>query len=650
MCGIAGITGKNFSEAQLRDSIQLMVSRLIHRGPDYQGYWVDKTSSLAFGHARLSILDLSPTGNQPMASHSGRYMIVLNGEIYNFKSIKDELISLGHNFRGTSDTEVLLCAIEQWGFKAAIKRTTGMFALAVWDNTEKTLLLARDRVGEKPLYYGWLGHNHDQHFVFTSEVKALRALPWWQWQIDRHALGLYLRYNYIPAPFSIYKGIKKLTPGAMLTVKINTPHSEKEEPFWSILDKRATSVDKHLFENETSTIDHLEKLLQKTVSDQMISDVPLGAFLSGGIDSSLIVSLMQRVSTKKVKTFTIGFPEGSYDEAPYSRKIASHLKTDHTELMLYSKDLIEMVPRISSLYDEPFADTSHIPTYLVAKLARKHVTVSLSGDGGDELFGGYGHYLQSPRIKPYIDYIPHVVRASLSKTIKTIPTTWWTALNKSLSLYKDEYGQGHMFGDKVHKLADLITVDSVEDFYFRRTSCWRHPGSVLLNAPNGNDFPFRYPNLPSHVNIVEKLMLYDFLCYLPDDIMVKVDRAAMAVSLESRAPFLNHNIVEFAASLPLSYKIRDRQGKWILRELLKRFIPAEFFERPKQGFGIPNHDWLRGPLKEWVEEQIDETRLLGEGYFDQKLIRSLWNEHLSGKRNWFGKIWNICMFQSWLTP
>jgi asparagine synthase (glutamine-hydrolysing) len=620
-----------------------MIEAMIHRGPDDSGYWLDADTGVALGHRRLSIIDLSEAGRQPMVSASGRYVISYNGEIYNFMELRRELEKKGHKFRGRSDTEVMLAAFEEWGLERSVKRFAGMFAFALWDTQEKKLHLVRDRLGEKPLYYGWMGGN----FLFASELKASRAFSGFSPEIDRNVLTLFLRYCYIPAPYSIYEGIRKLTPGCILTI---SPRQIGEYPdpvpYWSAVEAAARGTRESFPGSEEEALSELEDLLKNAVLGQMVSDVPLGAFLSGGIDSSTVVALMQSQSEKPVKTFSIGFYEEAYDEARYAREVAEHLGTEHTELYVTPEEAMRVVPLLPTLYDEPFADSSQIPTFLVAGLTRRKVTVSLSGDGGDELFGGYNRYFWAKGIWDRTGGIPQGLRALAASALKLVPPVAWDLAFKTLEPVLPVAFKQRLPGDKIHKLAEMLSARSSMEVYRELVSTWKNPSAVV---PGANE-----PATKLTGNAAEgqddfacRMMLLDLLTYLPDDILVKVDRACMGVSLESRVPFLDHRVVEFAWKLPLDMKIRGGKGKWILRRLLYKYLPEELVERPKMGFGIPIDRWLRGPLREWAESLLNGERLRREGFFDASLVRKKWQEHLSGRRNWQYCLWNVLMFESW---
>ena len=624
-----------------------MTDSLAHRGPDDEGHWVEQQTGVAFGHRRLSIVDLSPAGCQPMVSESGRYRLCYNGEIYNFLALREILAAAGHQFRGHSDTEVMLAAFEQWGVGRAVENFVGMFAFAVWDAREELLHLVRDRAGEKPLYYGWAG----EAFLFGSELKALRAHECWAGEIDRNALALFMRYNYVPAPHSIYSGIRKQIPGTILSLKVKglqagTP--PRETIYWSIEETAGKGVADPFDGTDEEAAGELDALLRDSVRRQMVADVPLGAFLSGGIDSSLVVALMQAESARPVKTFTIGFSETEYNEAVYAKRVARHLGTDHTELYLKPEDALAVIPLLPSIYDEPFADSSQIPTFIVSQLARGAVTVCLSGDAGDELFGGYGRYVQGRNLWNKVRRIPTPLRRALSTVIGKTPVGTLNLLFSGLNAKLDRSGGGSSIGNKLHTLAGLLQATSPSEFYQYLVSQWKDPCAVVLGASDTSLSPLAHGYAPAVTDFTQRMMLWDTVGYLADDILVKVDRASMAVSLENRAPFLDYRVIEFAWRLPLRMKMRDGKGKWLLRQLLSRHLPPELIDRPKMGFSIPLARWLREPLRDWAETLLGESRLRDEGFFHPEPIRRMWAEHLSGRHNRQYYVWAVLMFEAWL--
>lgn len=638
MCGIVGALSRH-SGAVSR--VHAMASAIAHRGPDDSGHWEDVAAGIALGHRRLSVLDLSPAGHQPMLSQGARYVIVFNGEIYNHIELRD---ALGERpWRGHSDTETFLAALEAWGIEKALTKSVGMFALAVWDRDEHVLTLARDRLGEKPLYYGW----QNDVFLFGSELKALRRHPAFNGAVDRNVLALYLRHNYVPAPYSIYEGIYKLPPGSYYQISLTSPLGSLKA-YWSVRSV-AEAGQKNLFAgSDEEAQEALETVLLRSVRGQMLADVPLGAFLSGGVDSSTVVALMQSQSMRPVKTFTIGFHEEGYDEAEQARAVAYQLGTEHTELYVEPEEAQAVIPLLPGLYDEPFADSSQIPTYLVSRLARAHVTVSLSGDGGDELFGGYNRYLWVERVWRRFGWMPRPLRATLAGMLTAIPPPAWDSLTRAFGRMLPMRLRYSNAGDKLHKLADIFATACPEEMYYGLVSQWREPTSVLKGAKEpvtSLSDPTAWGGLS---DLTHRMMYLDTVSYLPDDILVKVDRAAMGVSLETRVPLLDHRVLEFAWRLPLSMKLRDGESKWLLRQILYRHVPRVLIERPKMGFGIPLASWLRGPLKAWAADLLADERLARDGFFKPDLIREKWHEHLSGRRNWSFHIWTILMFQSWL--
>jgi asparagine synthase (glutamine-hydrolysing) len=645
MCGLVGFLGGATAIDGHSALLRSMADTLIHRGPDDAGTWFDSEPRIGLGHRRLAIVDLSPAGHQPMLSAGGRYVMAFNGEIYNHFGIRAELEELGRapSWRGHSDTETLLAGIEFWGVEATLKKSIGMFAIALWDKQTRTLTLARDRMGEKPLYYGWQGSGIERVFLFGSELKALKAHPTFAANIDRGALCLLLRHNYIPAPYSIYQGIEKLAPGCLLSVSFAQPES-KISKYWDTVEVARAGVARPFRGSADQAVDALEVLVKDSVRQQMMADVPLGAFLSGGIDSSTVVALMQAQSSRPVKTFTIGFNEEGYNEAVHAKAVAQHIGTEHTELYVSPQQAMEVIPRLPSMYCEPFADSSQIPTFLVSQLAKQHVTVSLSGDAGDELFCGYNRYQMTEKLWHKLARVPAPLRALAAKGITTLSPAAWDSLAGVIPGAR-RYAA---LGDKLHKGAGVLASATVDELYLGIVSHQRNPADWVI----GGQEPPTYltglrPEL-SGLGAVERMMSLDAVSYLPDDILVKVDRAGMGVSLESRVPFLDHRVVEFAWSLPMEYKLREGQTKWLLRQVLYRHVPRELIDRPKMGFGVPLHDWLRGPLCGWAEELLDEARLQREGYFHPAPIRQIWAEHLSGKRNWMAQLWNVLMFQAWL--
>src|SRR5829696_1782467 len=644
MCGITGFWQHPVhDEFELRVMTRRMARQMEHRGPDDADEWVDAACGLGLGFRRLAIVDLSPTGRQPMQSASGRYVIVFNGEVYNFAAVRADLERLGHGFRGGSDTEALLAAIEECGLPRAIQRFVGMFGLALWDRQERTLHLVRDRLGIKPLYYGWQGGT----FLFGSELKALAAHPDFRAEIDRDALTLYMRHGYVPAPYAIYGGIHKLPPGTILTLRSQDDVAATPKPFWSAREVAEAGLNDPFTGSESEAIATLDALLRDSVALRMIADVPLGAFLSGGIDSSTVVALMQAQSARPVKTFTIGFHEAGYDEAAHAAAVARHLGTDHTALYVTPEEARTVIPQLPTMFDEPFADSSQIPTFLVSQLARRHVTVSLSGDGGDELFGGYNRYFWGRSIWGKIGRVPAGARALGSRALTALSPDGWDRQFARLDPLLPDGLRQRTPGDKLHKLAGVLAAENPEELYRGLVSQWNRTQDIVVGAiepPTAITDRSRWAALP---DFTQRMMFLDLISYLPDDILAKVDRASMAVSLEARVPLLDHRVVAFAASIPLSMKIRDGQGKWLLRQVLDQYVPRELVERPKMGFAVPIDAWLRGSLREWAEDLLDERRLRAEGFLYPAPIRQKWQEHLSGSRNWQYPLWTVLQFQAW---
>lgn len=645
MCGISGfLNAISQDSAEAMQSIALrMAETLRHRGPDDGGVWVDPDAGIALSMRRLAILDLSPAGHQPMRSVSRRYVLVFNGEIYNCEELRHELsVASSFIFRGHSDTEVMLAAFERWGIEDSVRRFNGMYAFALWDRHNRRLTLGRDRFGEKPLYYSV----SDGRFLFGSELKALRAHPEFRGEIDLQAVALYMRHNCIPAPYSIYTNVRKLPPATLLTVSADD-FTHTPRAYWSAREVVESGTNNIFSNNEQEAVEALDVLIRDAVKIRMHSDVPLGAFLSGGIDSSTIVALMQAQSTIPVKTFSIGQSESEYDEAPEASCVARHLRTDHTELYASAEQAMAVVPCLARMYDEPFADSSQIPTFLVSRLARQKVKVSLSGDGGDEIFGGYNRHTWAGPLWRKLRPIPLSLRRFGASTILAFSPGAWDALFRNLRPLLPQTWRQRMPGYKLHKLASVMDSSDVYDMYCRLTSHWSDLPQLL---PGVGDPATLSTN--SHVSqlqsATEQMMYLDSVTYLPDDILVKLDRATMAVGLEGRIPLLDHRVAEFAWRLPLSMRVRGREGKWILRQVLYRYVPRELIDRPKFGFGVPLSAWLRGPLRDWAEELLDESRLRQDGFFNVTPIRRAWKEHLSGKLNWEYHLWDVLMFQAWL--
>jgi len=647
MCGFIGFSRINGIDNQ--EIARQMCGKIAHRGPDSEGIWQSDNGPVVLGHRRLSIVDLSAAGHQPMLSASGRYVIAYNGEVYNHLQLREMLQTEGVQFqwRGHSDTETLLACIETWGVVKTLQAAVGMFAIALWDEQARQLTLARDRMGEKPLYWGWQG----DILLFGSELKALKAHPAFSADISRDALTLLLRHCYIPAPYSVYQGFYKLKPGHYLQLNLDDPVRAKlavEQSYWSFNQIVTEGLTSPFVGSDAEAADRLEAMLTQSVSGQMLADVPLGAFLSGGVDSSSVVALMQANSQRPVKTFTIGFNESGFDEATCAKEVASHLKTDHTELYVSPQDALGVIPRLPSMYCEPFADSSQIPTFLVSQLAKQHVTVALSGDGGDELFGGYNRHLAAGKVWGPFQKAPLFCRKAAAGVLNAVPPKRWDQLFELAKPLLPKKLHMAIPGEKARKLAEVLALPDGQQFYRRLTSHWHEPESVVLGGTEPKTMltdPALWPNTDS---LEHYMMAMDAQTYMADDILTKVDRAAMATSLETRVPMLDHRLVEFAWQLPLHFKIRQGQGKWLLRQVLYRHVPKELIERPKMGFGIPLDQWLRGPLRDWAEQLLDSRLLDQQGYFKTETIRTMWSQHQSGSHNWQYHLWNILMFQAWL--
>ncbi len=646
MCGLAGFLQRSALDSQAVGRLTRMTGAIAHRGPDSAGSWIDAEAGIALGHRRLAIVDLTEAGHQPMVSHSGRYVIAFNGEIYNHADLRVLLAQTGQApvWRGQSDTETLASGFDTWGIQETISRSVGMFAIAVWDRHLRELTLVRDRLGEKPLYFGWQGEGKSRTLLFGSELKALRAHPACTRDVDRDAIVQLMRHGYVGQGNAIYAGIRKLTAGGIATISRDSPEPLLKR-YWSAADVARKAAAQRRTVDEGDAIEELETLLHDAVGRQMLADVPLGAFLSGGIDSSLVVALMQRRSSRPVKTFSIGFTDKRYDEAGFAKRVATHLCTEHVELYVSDDDLRNIVPRLPAIYDEPFADSSQIPTFLVAQLARKDVTVALSGDGGDELFCGYDRYRQGAKLMRAIRVLPRPLRAALAGVIRGVPQRHLDAIADpfvSVASGKEPNGQ------RLRRLADYLTSRSLEDLHRKLVSRWRFPTEVVIGGHDPSVFVSTELDGLETLPDTERMMLFDMLNYLPDDILTKVDRASMANSLECRAPLLDHRVVEFAWSLPPAMKHRDGQSKWALRKILYKHVPRDLIERPKMGFEVPIAAWLRGPLRDWADALLATEAVKRDGYFDSRVLSRKWTEHLSGSSNWGPQLWNVLMFQSWL--
>jgi asparagine synthase (glutamine-hydrolysing) len=647
MCGFTGFLNLSHrADEPLGAVVCRMAATLHHRGPDDVGVWIDDQAGIALGFRRLSILDLSPEGHQPMLSAGGRYVLAFNGEIYNFADVRRELQGSASlpapTFRGHSDTEIMLAAIERWGLVEAARRFVGMFAFALWDRQERSLCLGRDRLGEKPLYYGWCGDT----FLFGSELKALRAHPRFHGEVDREALFLYVRMGSVPSPRAIYRGVSKLPPGTILTLRRpQAGQLPSPVPYWEARPGDGSPD----FGGEERAADALESLLVGAVKQQMVADVPVGAFLSGGIDSSLVVALMQQQSARQVKTYTIGFHEDGYDEAGHARAVARHLNTEHTELYVSPAEARDVIPLLPEVYDEPFADSSAIPVFLVSRLARRSVTVCLSGDGGDELFAGYPWYPRTMKVWRRLRWAPRALRRTAAGFLSLPSSRGWDRALGLLSPVLPSRLRERVTGNRIHTFAELLrAADSPEQTHRWLLSKWHGYPSLVRGADCGTGATVVSTAAARSRDLLQAVACLDLRTYLPDDILTKVDRASMAVSLEARAPFLDHRVVEFALSVPAALKVRDGRGKWLLRQVLYRHVPAELIDRPKKGFSVPVGEWLRGPLRGWAEDLLAERRLREEGFFDPAPVRQKWAEHLSGRHGWGDHLWHVLMFQAWL--
>lgn len=656
MCGIAGLLGPGIDAAD----IHRMTTAIRHRGPDDAGAWLDKEAGVALGHRRLSIVDLSPAGHQPMASLDGRLMLSFNGEIYNHAALRAELdahglgpASRGQAWRGSSDTETLIECISAWGLAATVEKSRGMFALAIWDKSERTLSLARDRFGEKPLYYGWVGGQ----FAFASELKAMRTLPRFDNSVSRRALRMFMARTYVPAPHTIFERIFKLLPGHVLSIDADAARTPRENPpgpgetgrgialtpYWSYRDVVSAGLANPIAD-EVVALDELERALATAIAGQAVADVPVGAFLSGGIDSSTVVALYSKYGSGRVKTYSIGFEEGAFNEAPFAAKVAAHFGTEHHERIVTVVEAQAVIPDLPTMYDEPFADSSQIPTHLVSRFAREDVTVALSGDGGDELFGGYNRYVQLPHLWSRVHRVPRQLRKLVGVTLGHVPARRWNALAR----LRPGGGRHPNLGTKVRRGLRLAgAASSIDDVYFHFLDEWADANPLTGDMVADQDLHIDL-NIGANAPDAARLMYGDAMAYLPDDILCKVDRAAMAVSLETRVPFLDHHVAAVAARIPISMKIRDGKGKQILRRLLYQEAPAALFKRPKAGFAIPLGEWLRGPLRDWAEAMMDPARLAADGYFDQTVVRACWDQHLRGTVDATPALWSVLMFQAWL--
>ena len=636
MCGITGVVDRSRSTSAdgLADAVGAMADALAHRGPDGRGVWVDAEAGVALSHRRLAVLDLSDHAAQPMVSPCGRWVLTYNGELYNHAELARQLVARGHRFRGHGDTEVLAAALTEWGVLGAVERANAMFAFAAWDRHERRLHVARDRAGEKPLYYTTCG----DRFLFASELQGLRAHPDFEPRIDRDALAQYFRHKYVPAPASIYEGVHKLPAASILTVDLEGTGRPEVSPYWSVADAMVRGAADPLTLGDDALVDAVEAALSEAVRLRMAADVPLGAFLSGGIDSSTIVALMQRHSERRVRTFTMGSPSADFDESAEAAAVARHLGTRHTSVQVTPAEAMAVVERLPHVYDEPFGDSSQIPTLLVSEIARRDVTVALSGDAGDELFAGYHRHQWIPRIWSRARRVPVPLRRAAAGGLRRVPAGRWKGLSRVLG------DSPRLAANKAAKLADLLPLSSAPAMYDAVTAHWSDADALVLGDTDSRGTPDPWPAL----SLQSQLTFADFCGYLPDDILVKVDRASMSVGLEARVPFLDHHLVELAARIPDHQKVRDREGKWVLRRVLDRYVPRYLVERPKAGFGVPVGEWLRGPLRPWAEELLAPDRLEREGWLDPALVVRLWHEHQDGRRDRTYQLWDVLMFEAWL--
>jgi asparagine synthase (glutamine-hydrolysing) len=643
MCGFAGLLSTaGFTRDELTDHARRMSEPIAHRGPDDSGIWVDESAGIALGFRRLAIVDLSEHGHQPMRSASGRFVVVFNGEIYNFGDLRRELESHGHAFRGHSDTEVVLAAFEQWGIDEAVRRFIGMFAIAAWDANRKELSLIRDRLGKKPLYV----YSEPGLITFGSELKALLAGPSFDRSIDSGALASYLRYLCVPAPKSIFQHAVKVPPAHILTLSDARRSLPASRAYWSLRQAALDGLASPFTGSEEDAVDELDALLGSAVRSRMHADVPLGALLSGGIDSSIVLALMQEASTRPVKSYTVGFTDREFDETEYAAGVARHLGTDHTQLTVTGDEAHLLVPQLAEIFDEPFANPSQLPTFLVCQLARRSITVALCGDGGDELFGGYNRYLYGARILPRVQCVPWAVRRPVAAAIGSVPSATWDRLSRVTAALMPGMPRVRM-GERIHKLGDVMGAESVEDMYRSLLSAWQHPDDVIAAHHAAEDSAAPSLQRSAQAHLLDRMMLFDQLAYLPDDALAKIDRASMAVSLEVRAPILDHRVVEFSWRLPRAFKLRGNVSKWILREVLYRRVPKEILDRPKMGFSVPIDRWLRGPLRPWAEDLLSAGELRKGGLLNPTAITHAWKDLQEDRRQAGAALWAVIMFQAW---
>lgn len=647
MCGLTGFFDRSadLSEQEGLSLLARMGEAIKHRGPDDHGEFFEPTYGVGISFRRLAILDTSPTGHQPMTSATGRYTMAYNGEVYNFKRVESELAGAGllPVLRGTSDTEVMLAAFEAWGVQSAVERFIGMFAISLWDHQENCLYLIRDRVGVKPMYYGWFGTT----FIFGSELKALRCHPAFRAEIDTDSLAQFLQFSYVPSPHSIYKDVFKLPSGTILKVNLDG-NCGGPTPYWNLNEAASNGLRNRFSGSQNDAVAKLEELLTDCIGLRMIADVPLGAFLSGGVDSSLVVALMQAQSSIPVKTFSVGFEQGEYDEAVFAKQVANHLGTEHSEHYVNEQDALDAVPLLPAMFDEPFGDPSQIPTYLVSKMARKHVTVSLSGDGGDELFGGYNRYSIAQKLWRLNQKYPQKFRNVMIATLKSLPPSAWESLYNLFRWAMPSRLRFKRIGERIDVLESALAARSQMDLYERIMSHWDSPETAVIGAERRDPLGFEIQSFNDDLEFAEAMMLTDMKTYMQEDVLAKVDRASMAVSLEAREPLLDHRLIEFALSLPHEWRTTQANSKQLLRDVLYRHVPKELIERPKQGFAAPVGDWINGALNEWTDHLLDARLLQSQGFLDPLPVQKMLSEHRSGKRNWQFALWNVLMFQAWL--
>lgn len=642
MCGITGFLTLDGDRGASQRILSRMTEVLQHRGPDAGDCWQSPDGVANLGHRRLSIIDLSPTGAQPMTTPDGRFTLSYNGEIFNFLELRQELIARGRTFRGSSDTEVLLYALADWGVPATLRRLNGMFAFGLYDRQERALWLARDRFGEKPLYYAW----HNEVLLFGSELKSLAQHPAFKREVNKDVIPLFMRFNYVPWPYSIFHNCWKLSPGHSVRVAVGAP-PPPSEAYWTVAETISRRNTQPIDATDPALIDRTEDVLRRAVKARMVSDVPIGAFLSGGIDSSTIVALMQAQSSRPIKTFTIGFREAPYNEAKDAANVARHLGTEHHELYLSTSECLEVIEKLPDIYDEPFADASQIPSTLISRFTRRYVEVALSGDAGDEMFGGYNRYVWTRRIWPRLSRFPLAMRRWLSRLILRHRPAAWERLIRPLNHVLPPKLRVRGSGDKLHKLALTMDAMSPDDLYRSFVSQWQRPADALLIGQEPPWLESHLQHAPPELGYIERMMFLDTMTYLPSDTLCKVDRASMSAGLETRMPFLDPEVVSFAWDLPLESKIHRGIGKWPLRNVLKRYVPPEFFERPKMGFGIPLGDWIRGPMRDWAEDSLNRRALDSTGIFRSEVVEAQWREHLSGTHNHQYALWGVLMFQAW---